>query len=96
MLPALSNLRVEKLAASALAASNRLYAIGSAHLWLAKDAATPKAVYSLAGRLYLSKSGWLLLDVPAAFVRGLFDALHEPGAELPLGGSQAQRPNIRN
>jgi hypothetical protein len=38
---------------------------------------------SLAGRLYLSSSGWLLLSVPNAFVQGMFDALQEPGVELP-------------
>jgi hypothetical protein len=50
---------------------------------MAKSAGTPKLSYSMAGRLYLSKSGWLLLTVPAALVRGIFDALHEPGLELP-------------
>lgn len=44
-------------------------------------AATPD--YVLGGRLYLSKSGWLLLAVPNAFVHGLFDALQEPGVEKP-------------
>lgn len=39
--------------------------------------------YGLAGRLYLSKSGWLLLSVPNALGRGFFDALHEHGVELP-------------
>ena len=39
--------------------------------------------YGLAGRLYLSKSGWLLLSVPNAFLRGCFNALSAPGAELP-------------
>jgi len=35
------------------------------------------------GKLYFSKSGWLLLAVPNAIVRGYFDALDEPGIELP-------------
>lgn len=48
-----------------------------------KRAAEATSVYSLAGRLYLSSSGWLLLAVPNALVRGAFQALHEPGAELP-------------
>jgi 8-oxo-dGTP pyrophosphatase MutT (NUDIX family) len=39
--------------------------------------------YPLSGRLYLSKSGWLLLSVPNALVRGVFDAMTTPGAELP-------------
>lgn len=54
---------------------------------LDKQADTPQAVASLTGTLYLSKSGWLLLSVPNAFVRGLFDALHEPGAQLPLNAA---------
>lgn len=58
------------------------YAKGNAHGWLNKNAKTA-ASYHLAGRLYLAKSGWLLLSVPNAFVRGLFDALVAPGAELP-------------
>jgi hypothetical protein len=37
----------------------------------------------LSGRLYLSKSGWLLLSVPNALVRGVFDAMTATGAELP-------------
>lgn len=45
-----------------------------------KQAATS---YPLAGRLYLSKSGWLLLAVPNALVRGVYDAMPAPGAELP-------------
>lgn len=39
--------------------------------------------YGLSGRLYLSKSGWLLLSVPNAFLRGCFNALSAPGVELP-------------
>lgn len=47
----------------------------------AEDA--PSVAYSLAGLLYLSGSGWLLLTVPNAFVRGVFAAMTEPGIELP-------------
>jgi len=63
--------------------SNELYSVGKACVELLKLAATPQSVYSLAGRLVGSKSGWLMLEVPNALVRGAFDALHEPGAELP-------------
>ncbi|NDD52747.1 hypothetical protein EBZ39_02505 [bacterium] len=63
------------------------YAAGNALGWLYrggnKQAATS---YPLAGRLYLAKSGWLLLSVPNALVRGVFDALVEPGTELPTAG----------
>jgi hypothetical protein len=40
----------------------------------------------LAGRLYVAKSGWLLLSVPNALVRGVFDAMHVPAANLPTCG----------
>lgn len=48
-----------------------------------KSANDAKPVYHLAGRLYLSKSGWLLMKVPNALLHGAFDALDEPGIELP-------------
>lgn len=47
-----------------------------------KDAAT-KSPAELYGRLYLANSGWLLLEVPNSLVRGLFNAMQEPGIELP-------------
>lgn len=55
-----------------------------AHAMLCKQAGTPITTMSLSGELYASKSGWLLLSVPNALVRGLFQALDEPGVELPL------------
>lgn len=51
---------------------------------LIKQAAAPAPSYALSGLLYLSRSGWLLLSVPNALVRGVFSALDEPGLELPL------------
>lgn len=48
-----------------------------------KGAADAVLSYGLAGRLYLSSSGWLLLSVPNSFIRGCFQALSENGAELP-------------
>jgi len=52
---------------------------------IGKEAAErPELSYGLAGRLYLSKSGWILLSVPNALARGAFEALYEPGAELPV------------
>ena len=54
-------------------------------LWRSKKTAAVN--YSFAGRLYLSKSGWLLLSVPNSLVQGVFDALQIPGAELPLTGA---------
>lgn len=55
----------------------------ASRLSFAKQADTPQTVHKLGGRLYMSQSGWLLLQVPNAFLRGAFDALHAPGAELP-------------
>jgi len=64
---------------------------GLAHGLMAKLAAdSPVPVYSMAGRLYASKSGWLLLSVPNALVRGIFDALDEPGLELPGAGPEGK------
>jgi ADP-ribose pyrophosphatase YjhB (NUDIX family) len=62
-----------------------LYKQGNAHGWLAKSAA-PVASHYLAGRLYMAKSGWLLLSVPNALVRGVFDAMTDAGVELPRAG----------
>lgn len=59
------------------------HSVGQAHALLVKHAAAPVASPKLAGRLYLSKTGWLLLSVPNALLRGLFSALNEPGVELP-------------
>lgn len=61
----------------------QLYHIGQAVSKLSKVADAPVATYSLSGRLYISKSGWLLLSVPNAMARGMFDALDENGIELP-------------
>jgi hypothetical protein len=47
--------------------------------------AAPPLSYDFRGRLVLSKSGWLMLQVPNALVRGAFDAISEPGVELPTG-----------
>lgn len=38
---------------------------------------------SLHGKLTRSSSGWILLTLPVGIQRGLFQALHAPGAELP-------------
>ena len=69
------------------------YTIGNAHGWLSKSAKTAGAEYHLSGRLYLAKSGWLLLSVPNALVRGVFDAMSHAGAELPLAGTM-NVPNV--
>jgi 8-oxo-dGTP pyrophosphatase MutT (NUDIX family) len=60
-----------------------LYERGNAHGWLSRNCKTAAANYQLAGRLYVSKTGYLLLSVPNALVRGVFDAMTATGAELP-------------
>ncbi len=61
------------------------YDLGNSHAYLNKVAGDAVRTDALSGRLYFSKSGWLLLSVPNALGRGAFDALSEPGAELPKG-----------
>lgn len=54
---------------------------------LGKQAAAAEPAYNLCGTLYVSTVNgkpWGLLSVPNALVRGVFDAMHEPGIELPL------------
>jgi hypothetical protein len=65
--------------------SDTLQDAGQALALLTKSAGMSSipVTLSLAGRLYLSRSGWLLLSVPTALVRGVFDAVHRPGYELP-------------
>lgn len=49
----------------------------------------PEVAYALCGKLYCKShkdEPWGFLTVPNALVRGLFDAVHIPGAELPPGG----------
>jgi ADP-ribose pyrophosphatase YjhB (NUDIX family) len=59
------------------------YQAGNALGWLSKGNKQASTNYPLAGRLYVSKNGWLMLSVPNALVRGVYDALVAPGAELP-------------
>lgn len=69
------------------------YQAGNAAGWLARSEKQAATNYPLSGRLYLAKSGWLLLSVPNALVRGVFDAMTAPGAELPLAGTM-NVPNV--
>lgn len=72
------------------------YELGIAVAHLTKQAAAATTTYCLTGRLFASASGWILLSVPNAFVRGLFDTLQEPGLELPPNFSahiSVMRPN---
>src|SRR4051812_42591276 len=61
-------------------AANYAYDVGQA---LIKQGAAPEAVYALAGKFYVSQSGWGLLTVPNALLHGVFDAMDESGIEKP-------------
>lgn len=54
-------------------------------MFYTKQAADPVPSTAFAGRLIASSSGWLLLSVPNAIVRGLFAAMNVPGIQLPYG-----------
>lgn len=69
------------------------YYAGNALGWLYRGCKQAATNQPLSGRLYLAKSGWLLLSVPNALVRGVYDALTAPGAELPLPGA-LNVPNV--
>ena len=69
------------------------YHAGNALGWLYQTNKQASTNHALTGRLYVSKSGWLLLSVPNALVRGLYDALMAPGAELPRAGT-LNVPNV--
>jgi len=62
------------------------YHAGNALGWLYRGNKQAATNHALSGRLYLAKSGWLLLSVPNALVRGVYDALAVPGVELPKAG----------
>lgn len=51
---------------------------------LIKAAADGVPAYNLSGLLYVTSTPFGLLTVPNAMVRGVFDAMSEPGVELPL------------
>jgi hypothetical protein len=84
---------VSVLQSFSAAAASLNYQRGNAHGWLVKSSQSLGNAYCLAGRLYVAKSGWLLLSVPNALVRGVFDALDAPGTELPRAGAM-NVPNV--
>jgi hypothetical protein len=75
------------------AADDPAYQLGEALVWLTSVQQEKLAAASLAGRLYVAKSGWLLLSVPNALVRGIYAALTATGAELPRAGA-LNVPNV--
>lgn len=67
---------------------------GFAAAMLFKQAGEAVNAPILSGRLVASSSGWLLLEVPNSLVRGVFDALDAPGAELPTKHTGALNAHI--
>ena len=63
--------------------AKQAYALGETIAKAAEASDTPEVAYNLAGMLYKSTSGWVLLSVPNSLVHGIFNAMHEPGVELP-------------
>jgi len=51
------------------------------------------AGYPFSGMLYATPENWVLLSVPNALVRGAFDAMDEPGIELPPDSERLGRLN---
>ena len=76
--------------------AKNIYNAGNALGWLTRSYKQASVSQALSGRLYLAKSGWLLLSVPNALVRGLFDALTAPGAELPTGAVWGHDSDVLN
>jgi hypothetical protein len=74
---------LSRVVAQARAEAQQAYNVSHAHVMLTKTAGKALTTHALSGELYASKSGWLLLSVPNALVRGAFDALNETGVELP-------------
>lgn len=70
------------------------YQAGHALGWLYRGNKQAATQHPLAGRLHIAQSGWLLLSVPNALVRGVYDALTAPGTELPLAGT-LNVPNVK-
>ncbi len=75
-------------------ADQLLFEQGQAAGLLVKSAGDAVSTYALKGRLVRSASGWGLLEIPNALVRGLFAALHEPGVELPPTKSGQLRAHV--
>lgn len=56
---------------------------------MVKAGEAPQISYALAGRLYVNQAGYLLLSIPATFVRGIYSNLDEHGLELPPSAEES-------
>lgn len=65
-------------------ADQQVYDWGQELVKAAADA-SPEPAYDMSGMLYMAPSGYGLLSVPNALVRGVFSSLNDNGLELPPG-----------
>lgn len=71
------------------AVDSEFFSAGQAHGLLCKAGAhTP--VHALSGRLQAGPNGGIELTVPASLIKGVFDALHEPGAEFVVRNNRTE------
>ena len=69
--------------------NSELFSIGQAHGHLCK-AGSHTAVHALSGRLQAGPNGGIELTVPSSLIKGVFDALHEPGAEFVVRNNRTE------
>lgn len=74
---------------SVKAIDSGLFYTGQAHGYLSK-AGAHKTVHALSGRLQAGPNGGIELTVPASLIKGVFDALHEPGAEFVVRNNRTE------
>lgn len=68
---------------------SELFSLGQAHGYLCK-AGAHAPVHALSGRLQAGPNGGIELTVPASLIKGVFDALHEPGAEFVVRNNRTE------
>ena len=66
-----------------------MFTYGQAHGYMNKNA-EHTSVHALAGRLQAGPSGNLELTVPSSLIKGVFDALDEPGAEFVVRNNRTE------
>lgn len=66
-----------------------MFSFGQAHGYMNKKA-EHTSVHALAGRLQAGPNGNLELTVPSSLIKGVFDALDEPGAEFVVRNNRTE------
>ena len=69
--------------------NNETFLFGQAH-GLMNKSAEHTSVHALAGRLQAGPNGNLELTVPSSLIKGVFDALDEPGAEFVVRNNRTE------